>query len=316
MKLRILVAEPEGFSEEARVIASQAGPVELRSISPSELAEAFDDYDVFWFRLRFRIEAALIRRSTRRVSVIVCPVTGLDHIDTAACRELGISVISLKGESEFLSTVRGTAELTIGLTLALLRRIPQACSDVREGRWNRDLFRGLEMHSRTVGIVGVGRLGRLVAGYFRAFGAEVWGFDVAEFSVEGVQRVPTLERLVAGSDIITVHVILDESTHHLFNAALFTLFKPGAVLINTSRGGVIDSDALVRALEEKALAGAALDVIENEHRPAESELITYARLHNNLLITPHIGGSTRESFEKTEVFIARKLVKHVLGVAA
>lgn len=309
--LRILVAEREWFSQDARAIAAQAGTVELRNIGTAQLEEAFDTYDVFWFRLGFHIEEALLRRPTRRVSVIVCPVTGLDHIDTEVCHELGIEVISLKGETEFLKTVRGTAELTIGLTLALLRRIPQASSHVRAGGWNRDLFHGSEIYSKTVGVVGMGRLGCIMAGYFKSLGADVMGFDVVDFDVEGVHKAETLEYLVGTSDIVTLHVSYSDSTHHLFDASLFAKFKKEAVLINTSRGGVVDSRALIAALEQGMLAGAALDVIENEEQYEESELIAYARSHDNLLITPHIGGNTKESFEKTEVFVAQKLLEYV-----
>lgn len=314
--LHILVAEPEGFADAARVIAAQVGSVELREIGTAELLEAFNHYDIFWFRLGFRIEKELLQQPSRRVSVIVCPVTGLDHIDTDVCRELGIHVISLKGESEFLKTVRATAELTIGLTLALLRRIPQASSNVCAGGWNRDLFRGSEIHSKTVGIVGMGRLGSLIAGYFKALGAKVMGFDVVEFNSEGIHKAETLEYLVSNSDIVILQVDYNDSTHHLFNARVFAKFKESAVFINTSRGGVVESGALVAALEQKLLGGAALDVIENEHRHRESELIAYAKTHDNLLITPHIGGNTKESLEKSEVFVAQKLVEYVASAKA
>lgn len=290
--------------------------MDLCGINSDELPSAFDRYDVFWFRLNFRISESLLRRSTRRVSVIVCPVTGLDHINMEVCRELGIRVISLKGETEFLQSVRATAELTIGLTLALLRKIPQASWDVHAGNWNRDSYRGRELLSKSVGIVGMGRLGRITSSYFTALGANVIAFDVQGFDVADVRKANSLEELIRESDIISIHVEYNEGTHHLFNEAAFKRCKRGAVLINTSRGAVVDSHALIRALEQHRLAGAALDVIEDEHRHEESKLIAYAKTHDNLLITPHIGGNTEESFAKTEVFVAQKLVEYAASVSA
>ena len=129
-----------------------------------------------WFRLAHRIDKSFFEQPVR-LRVLATPVTGLDHIDLEACRGHGVRVVSLKGEVEFLKSIRATAELTIALTLALLRQIPEAASSVEAGHWNRDAFRGRELFGRTAGLVGVGRLGTIVAGYLRAFGMEVLGYD-------------------------------------------------------------------------------------------------------------------------------------------
>lgn len=310
-KLNILLSEAKDFSETALALASQAGQITQKDIQESELPWAFANFDVFWFRLGFRITEELLRMPGRRVSVIVCPVTGLDHIETEICKELGIEVVSLKGETAFLNEVRATAELTIGLTLALLRKIPQANASVKAGQWNRELFKGSEILGKTVGIIGMGRLGKIVARYFQAFGAAVQGFDIRTFEANDVRQAASLKELVGTSDIVSLHVNYYEGTHHLVNETLLACFKKGAILINTSRGRVIDSKALVNALENGWLAGAALDVIENEQQPSRSKLILYAKTHDNLLITPHIGGNTLESFAKTEVFAAKKLIAHL-----
>ena len=144
-----------------------------------------------------------------RCRILATPVTGLDHIDLAACRELGIRVVSLRGEVEFLRTVRATAELTVALTLALLRHIPQAVAAVQAGHWDRDQFRGQELYGKTIGLVGVGRLGSLVAGYFRAFGADVLGYDPrADFPSQLCTRVGDLDELLRRSDIVSIHAVL------------------------------------------------------------------------------------------------------------
>lgn len=310
--LRILIAETKGFSPKAAERLRQLGVLELRDTPKEGIKNALEEYDVFWFRLGFRVEAADLPEHPR-CRFIVCPVTGLDHIDLEACASKGIQVLSLRGETAFLNTVRATAELTLGLTLALLRRIPDAVKHVQEGGWDRDPFQGRELWGKTVGIAGMGRLGKITAQYFRAFGCKVLGFDPVPFEEPGVTPCQSLENLVEQADIVSIHINYAPENHHLFNEVLFSTFKQGSVLVNTARGALVDSLALLRCLENGQLSGAALDVIENEHAPADSPLIAYARQHEHLLITPHIGGNTVESFEKTEIFMAGRLEEELLS---
>lgn len=305
-RLNILVAETLNFSPEAVKGLQELGDVTLRDIEKENLTDALAAYDVFWFRLKFKIEEKDFPPQFR-CRYILCPVTGLDHIDLAACEKRGIQVLALRGETEFLKTVRATAEHTIGLTLSLLRHISQAVASVNEGVWNRDLFKGCEIFGKKVGILGVGRLGTITAGFFKAFGAEVYGYDVKDFDAAVCQKVGSIEELFEQSDILSVHVAYNESTHHLVNASLLQKMKPGAVLINTARGGVVNSSDLLQALQNKAIAGAALDVIEDEYSTAGNALVAYAKQNDNLIITPHIGGNTYESFAKTELFLLDKL---------
>ncbi|MFN0214463.1 MAG: NAD(P)-dependent oxidoreductase [Saprospiraceae bacterium] len=306
MRPRILIAETKDYSPEATALLRELGDVDLIETPKSGLKKALETYDVFWFRLAFRIEASDLPVNPR-CRFIVCPMTGLDHIDLDACDAKGIQVLSLRGEYTFLRSVRATAELTIGLTLALLRNIPEAAKHVQAGGWDRQQFQGRELQDKTVGIAGMGRLGKITAQYFRIFGCHVLGFDPIPFNEEGVVPCESLKNLVAQSDIVSIHVNYLPENHHLFNEALFSNFKKGSVLINTARGALIDSTSLLRQLQIGHLSGAALDVIENEHKHTDSPLIAYARQHKHLIITPHIGGNTAESFEKTEVFLAEKL---------
>ncbi|MGV3597433.1 MAG: NAD(P)-dependent oxidoreductase [Bacteroidota bacterium] len=307
-KLNILVAETQNFSPEAVKGLEQLGNVTLRNIEKENLTDALAAFDVFWFRLKFKIEEKDFPPQFR-CRYILCPVTGLDHIDLAACEKRGIKVLALRGETEFLKTVRATAEHTLGLTLSLLRHVPQAVHSVNEGVWSRDLFKGHEIFGKKVGILGVGRLGTITAGFFKAFGAEVYGYDVKNYDASVCNKVSTLEELFAISDILSIHVAYNESTHHLINTSLLKKMKSSAVLINTARGGVVKSEDLVAALQNKIIAGAALDVIEDEYNTANNVLINYAKQHDNLIITPHIGGNTYESFAKTELFLLEKLKK-------
>jgi len=305
-----LIAEPLDFSPEAVRILQAAGEVKLRECGRDDLQNAFGEYDVVWLRLAHRIDRAMLG-SRPRCRILAVPVTGLDHVDLAACAECGIRVISLKGETEFLKNVRATAELTVGLAIALLRRIPAASASVAAGHWNRDLFRGRELFGRTAGIVGLGRLGTIVAGYLRAFGMTVLGYDPRDdFPTAAAERIDTLEAMLQRCDLIIVLARYEASTRHLLGPRQFAAMRHGAALVNTSRGGIIDDAALLAALESGRLAGAALDVLDGEPdiRP-DHPLLVYARDHDNLLIVPHIGGNTRESFEKTEIFLAGKVVE-------
>ncbi|HMJ09816.1 MAG TPA: NAD(P)-dependent oxidoreductase, partial [Polyangiaceae bacterium] len=241
-----------------------------------------------------------------------CPVTGLDHIDLEACRARDVRVVSLRGETAFLDNVRATAELTIGLALALLRQIPSAAAAVRAGAWNRDDFRGKELCDRRVGVVGVGRLGRIVTRYLQAFGAHTVGYDPRpDFPRDLLERKPTLEALLEDVELVTLHVSYEPATRHLIDAMALSHMRPGSHLINTSRGGLIDEVALLAALESGMLAGAALDVLEGEPQIGlEHPLLEFARREPaRLIIVPHIGGNTFESFDKVERFVAERVAR-------
>jgi D-3-phosphoglycerate dehydrogenase / 2-oxoglutarate reductase len=317
LPVRILIAEPLDFSAEAVRALESVGEVTLVQTDRTQFGKALQEYDVVWFRLAHRVDRAMLDDALR-CRVLATPVTGLDHIDLKACEERGIRVVSLRGEVEFLDQVRATAELTVGLTLTLLRHIPQAAADVLRGAWNRDAFRGGELFGRTAGIVGVGRLGRLVAGYFQAFGMNVVGYDPrADFPVGVARRVASLDDLLGQSDIVSLHVAYDASTRHLIGGRELSMMRPNAVLVNTSRGGVVDEAALLAALESKTIAGAALDVLDGEPAiTARHPLVDYARNHDNLLIVPHIGGNTVESFAKTEIFLASKVIEALQNLEA
>lgn len=299
------IAEPKDFSPEVLERLVGFADVKTHAVLQSELQKALNECDVFWFRLGFKIGADVLKPGIR-CRYIITPVTGLDHIDLDACEKADIKVLSLRGEREFLNSVRATAEHTVGLTLALLRHISDAVSHVKAGYWNRDLFKGREIYGKTVGIVGVGRLGEITAAYFKALGARVYGYDVKPFNPE-VCVPMNLRELLAASDIVSIHLAYSSNTNHFFNRSRLAGMQPHAVIINTARGGVINSEDLIWALENSVIAGAALDVIENEYNRDGNILVEYSKIHSNLIITPHIGGNTYESFLKTEMFLLEKL---------
>jgi len=309
--MRILNAEPVGYSTEARAILTKLGEVDEVLLTREELLAQVGDFEVLIVRLGHQVDCELIDAG-RRLKAIVTATTGLDHIDVSYAYSKGVVVLSLMGEGDFLETVSATGEHTWALLMALLRRIPQAFVSAKNGEWNRDAFRGYELNGKRLGLVGLGRIGRKVARYGLAFGMNVFAYDpYAHEWVEGVERLPDLGTLLSSSDVLSLHVPLNDQTAVMIGFNQLAPLPDGAILVNTSRGDLVDEAALVAALESGHLAGAALDVISHERQPERrqhSPLLAYARAHCNLLITPHIAGATHESMAKTEIFMAQKLV--------
>ena len=196
--------------------------------------------------------------------------------------------------------------MTIAPMLALLRKLPQAANAVLEGRWEVSPFRGCEVAGKTLGIVGYGRLGSKVARIARMFEMDVLAHDIRPRRLAaGVRRAKDLGQLLHESDIVSLHLPLNTDTTEILGTDEIACMRPGAVLINTARGALVDTGALLAALQTGRLGGAALDVLDNEHEIARSghPLIDYARTHNNILITPRIGGASFESVEKTDLFV-------------
>lgn len=307
---RIFVAESLGFPPRAAAALSEVGELVLGNVDRKGLLSCVRNADVLWARVRHQIDSEVIS-AAQRLKVIATPTTGLNHIDVEAAARLDIQVLSLMGEKEFLQDVRATAEHTVGLMLALLRHIPASLCHVRGGGWNRDLFKGRELYGKTIGVVGYGRLGRIVARYLRVFDTNILVTDPAVDvnSVEpGVTLLP-LTQLLHEADLVTLHVNLCDETCGLFGQEQFEAMQKGAWFVNTSRGELVDESALLDALRSERLSGAAVDVLCNEHFDGMKNhpLVVYAREHNNLIITPHIGGCTAESMEKTELFLANRL---------
>ena len=254
-----------------------------------------------------------------KLRVIVSNTTGHPHIDVDYARSKDIHVACLKFAQEFLRTITPTAELTWGMIIALTRNLIPAHRAALGGAWDRRPFGAPAMlSSMSLGVVGHGRLGTLVARYGRAFGMKVRYYDpfVASSSA-GAERVETIEALVGQSEVVTLHVPHEKETEELISRAVFEQFKPGSYLINTSRGELLDWEALLDHLQSGHLAGAALDVCEGEFVPGFAErfpshpVLTYARTHDNLILTPHIGGSTIDAWRLTEAHAIDMVLAHL-----
>lgn len=319
--MKILITEPDNYSIKALEIYRQVGRVVCgQTLSREELLREVVDTDILVLRLAHIIDKKIIDVAPS-LKIIASPTTGLNHIDVADAESKGIKVISLKGETEFLRKVHATSEHTFALLLALIRKLPwNFNSIIQEGRWDRDSYKGHELREKTLGIIGFGRLGSRVAKIARGFDINILAHDphISKFDIEvGGAKPVELDYLLEHADIISIHVPLNDETKGYINNDMFAKMKNGVIVVNTSRGEVIDEEALLQALESGKVSGAALDVLVDELPWGESKIISgtgtsmklvdYARKHENLLITSHLGGATHESMEKTEIFIAQKV---------
>lgn len=311
---RILNTEPGRLSPEARLTLCKLALVDEVEAGREYLLENIHKYHGLFIGLRNLIDSEVLERA-EQLRCIVTPTTGLNHIDMLLTEEKGVAVLSLRGETEFLSTVSATAELTWGMLLALVRNIPAAHESVMAGEWMRNRFYGNELRGRTLGILGFGRLGKMLNAYGQAFGMKVLAHDTSPVSVGDVESVGLTELLVR-SDVISVNLALNDETRGMLGREEFSHVKQGAFLVNTARGEILDEDAFLESLATGRLAGAAIDVMAgetsgNQNWLKESKLHAYARDHSNLIITPHIGGVTYESVEKTNRFIIEKLANYL-----
>ena len=306
---RILNLEPQDYSPVARAVLDRLGEVSNGPLTRSELMDRVRACNVLIVRLAHRIDREILDRAGQ-LRVVVSATTGLDHIDAEYAASKGIAILSLRGEVEFLRGIPATAEHTWALLLALVRNLPAAVQSVRAGEWDRDRFKGHELAGQQLGILGLGRIGEMVARYGLAFGMRVSAYDpFRQGWMERVERASSQADLFGRSNVLSIHVPLNEQTVRLVGEAELVHLPAGALLVNTARGQVIDEPALLQALESGRLAGAALDVLAEETRGQlqTSPLLAYARSHANLIITPHLGGATVESMAATEVFMANKL---------
>jgi D-3-phosphoglycerate dehydrogenase len=271
---------------------------EVISLPPNqaELEARIEDFDAYIASLHVRLDRPALERA-RRLRAIATPSTGLDHIDVEAAKARGIEVLSLTHDTEFLNQITATAELAWALLLATVRRLRPAMEAARKGHWARDVFRGHQLSGKTLGVLGYGRLGRMVADYGKAFRMRVLACDTKQIEPPPGITMTNFETLLKESDVLSVHIHLTEANRGLIDAAALAKMKRGAILINTSRGAIVDEEALLDALQCGHLGGAGLDVIDGEwaENLREHPVLGYAREHENVVVSPHIGGVTYES---------------------
>lgn len=278
------------------------------------VAAAIGDYDAYLPSLKVPVDAAMVSRA-RRLKVIGTPSTGTDHLDLVAIRDAGITCFDIAREFDLINSFSATSELAFGALLALNRKICEARQAVLEGNWGREAFTGFQLLGKTLGIVGLGRLGRISARIGNGFGMRVIACDVRDVAAPDVMMTD-FDTVVREADVLTIHVHLREDTRGMISREVLARMKAGAILLNTSRGALVDEVALLEALRDGGIAGACVDVIDGEwlEDVRQHPLVQYARSDENLLIVPHIGGATHESIYGARIFMARKVAAHLKGL--
>lgn len=302
---RLLLTEPTPNTPQVREILGTRLTVVEGPFTRAELLKEVEGCHAVFARLGHLLDKDFLGRA-RNLRVIATPTTGLTHIDVAAAAEAGISILSLRGALGLLEELPATAEHTWALLMAVRRKILLASRHTVSGGWNRDEFWNSELAGKTLGIIGFGRLGRMVARYGLAFGMRVIAYENSPWPIghSDVYRVAFSE-LLSESDVISLHAYYNQGDPPIMDEAAFAALKPGCLIINTARGELIDEHQLLAALRSGRLGGAGLDVLANE--PCINSELTRLQYDHNVVITPHIGGATNESITKTEVFIAQRL---------
>lgn len=268
-------------------------------ISKEELLKTVGDYEALVVRSRTKVDRKVIDKGAR-LKLIARPGTGLDNIDVDYARSKGVTVVNSPE-----SLVEAVSEHVVLLMLALSRNLVVADLGVRAGKWEKNALVGRELKGKVLGIVGLGRIGRRIAEIGKTIGLSVLVYDVITIPANVLAgfggKVVGIDQLFAMSDYVTLHVPMTAETTHLVNGARLSMMKKSAYLINTSRGGVVDEDELAAALTKGRIAGAALDVFEEE--PPSGPILSAP----STILTPHIGGQTEEAQSNAIVVIGEKI---------
>ena len=283
---KLLICDPVAASA---IEAMRASGIDLDvrdDVTPEALADIIGDYAGMVVRSRTKVRANLIDKAAK-LRVIMRGGVGLDNIDVAYAQSKGIDVRNTP-----LASSNAVAELALGMMFALARRIAEADASMKAGRWDKKLFKGAEVAGKTLGIIGYGRIGRLLGEKARALGMKVLAYD----PYIQHEDIVSLETLLQSADYVSLHLPHTAETHHLFSTEQFAMMKPGACVVQASRGGTVDEAALYEALASRHLAGAALDVFTEE--PPQGDLLKKLVALPQVVATPHIGAATVEAQDR------------------
>lgn len=300
--MKVLICDP--IAEDGINMLKENGfEVDIKTgMDKEELKDVIKDYNAIVVRSATKVTADVIERATN-LKLIVRGGVGIDNIDVDTAKSKGITVKN----TPTASTV-SVAEHTFALLLALARKVSTADKSMKEGKWEKKKFKGTELFNKTLGLIGVGRIGLAVAKRAIGFEMKVIGYDPYldpnTMRNNGIEPVSDIDRLIQEADIISLHIPLTGETKHIINSERIQKMKDGAILINCARGGVVDEEALYQALESGKLAGAALDVFEQEP-PQNSPLLSL----DNIILTPHIGASTNEAQKRVGIESAKTIIK-------
>ena len=306
-KMKILVSDK--LAEEGLDILREGGAFEVDTKydhTPETLKAAIAGYDALVIRSGTQVSADIIQAATK-LKVIGRAGVGLDNVDLKAATKKGIIAMNTPG-----GNTTSTAEHAFSLIMALSRNIPQACSSMKAGKWERNKFQGVELYGKTLGVIGLGRIGSTVAKFAQGFGMSIKAYDPflsAEMAARRGIVMATLEDLFKNSDYITVHVPKTDETKGMIGEKEIAMMKKSVRLINCARGGIIDEAALLKALESKRISGAALDVFDEEPIKPDCPFLKC----DNCVVTPHLGASTAEAQVNVAIEIAYTVRDALLG---
>lgn len=302
---RILIADP---LEESGLAILRATGADVKVVAADErarLPELVAEVDALVVRSATKVTRALLE-AAGKLRVVGRAGVGVDNVDVDAATEHGVLVVNAPNANLVSAT-----EHTFALLLGVARSLPAADASMKRGEWDRKTFVGVELQGKTLGIVGLGRIGQRVAARARAFEMRVVAFDPflepEQAKRLGVALLP-LDDLMTQSDVVTLHTPFNKATKHLIDARRLGLMKPGALFVNCGRGGLVDEDALLAALESGKLAGAGLDVYEDE--PTQRHALT---AHPRVVATPHIGAQTKEAQERIAIETAHMVLAALDG---
>jgi D-3-phosphoglycerate dehydrogenase len=295
--MKILICDPISPAAVERMRKCNLDVDVRDSIGADELMEIIPDYEAMVVRSRTKVRKPLIDRAAN-LRFVVRGGVGVDNIDADYAAEKGIRVLNTPGASS-----HSVAELTIAYIFALARPIVQSTQSLRDGQWEKKKFEGIEIQGKTLGIIGLGRIGTAVASRAAGLGMIVLAYDSRTLGPAPYMMMTSLEELLARADFITLHVPLNDSTRHMLDAAMIAKMKDGVRIVDCARGGVIDEAALYDAILSGKVAGAALDVFENEPL-TDHRLFTLPQV----IGSPHIGASTHEATERIGDEVAEILI--------
>lgn len=283
------VAHIKGVLDQLKSIGDVVFEIDATKEQALNLSKTCNVFFVNPNKMTYKIDRMFFENS--KLKHIITASTGTNHIEMNEAKKYGVQVYSLTKHMDVIERISSTAEHALALTLALIRNIPASFEDVKNFNWNYEKFIGRQIDQLAVGVIGYGRLGKKYVRYMEGIGA------IVEYSDPKYNQI-TLEHIFKNSDIISLHVHLDENTKKMINLDILNKSTKKPFIINTSRGEIVDEKDIITALYENIISGYATDVIEDELGNIQnSELIEYSKSHKNVIITPHIGGMTTEAQE-------------------
>jgi D-3-phosphoglycerate dehydrogenase / 2-oxoglutarate reductase len=306
--MKILITDK--MADEAVQLLKKAGHEAIfDEMDPAKLLKEIPNYDALMIRSRTKATKEVVEAGAKgKLKVIGRAGIGVDNVDIQTAAAHKIKVVNAP-----TGATASVAELAFGDMLTLARQIHKADATTKNGEWLKKTMKGNELFGKTLGLIGTGNIGRLVAKYAQCFGMQVIGYDPfidsTTMKKDNIKKVETVEDLVMTADFVSLHIPHTKETHYLLNEQMLAKMKPSAYIVNCARGGVIDEKALYNALKNGKLAGAAMDVFEQEP-PAKDNLLFSL---DNVVVTPHIGASTKEGQIRAGTITADQIIKVLAG---